>query len=406
MKKTDMELQAIREKLQLLQAEPPAAEILAAPWSASTTQHQPAHSRQAQAIEALKQRSSASNAVNAQIDTLIAQEIYKLEVQAHHINERSRQQADDLAAMQRMAQQAAVTLERQGVRKHPKLSTIAQLFADCDTVAIPHIDKDDQGNFTLNYDTVAFHHAAQDARETAASLRQRTPDPRLFRHPITPGNSLMTDNFVVNEKAHSQNDWPQNIWTQNIWAQLSDRIQKLLWQSRHHRDQNHRDQNHRDQNHRDHHNQPSRETAFASSIARPNAADTERADLEMEETEWEGIELTERDDAEHNGIVEGFIGQEGVIGRPLADYPAISQLPWLYRSLHSALWFSSGAIISIVIESAAISHPLFKNFLLVSLSSMVVFALYQVVFSKSDNYSLVYRLFIGMLGLLLASFLV
>ena len=199
MKSTDMELQAIREKLQLLQAEPPAAETLVLPWSeaggtASVPQpfrsavpaanqspqqkldHQnPNKSPQEIAIEALKQRSRGGDqAANARIDNLVAQELYRLEVQANYINERSQQQAADIMALKRSAQQASVGLRRQGIHTHPQLTAITQFLESYESAAVPRMEKDDQGHFNLTYDTVDFSIEPSKMRSiTAHTLRNR-----------------------------------------------------------------------------------------------------------------------------------------------------------------------------------------------------------------------------------------
>ncbi|MEL6814537.1 MAG: hypothetical protein AAFP03_06960, partial [Cyanobacteria bacterium J06598_3] len=219
MKKTDMELQAIRDKLQLLEAEPPAAETLSLPWSSARRliesqqsvspgkagQQPVKQSAQAIAIEALKQR-SGNALLNAQqqghsnnrdqglsqAENLIAKELYKLEIQAHNINVRSQQQAEDIISMKRAAQQAIFELSKQGIHDHPHLAAIAELFDSHPSAALPHIERDGQGHFSLTYDTIDISSAQQDAIATANTLRQRAHhnNSRLFAEPIMESTRL------------------------------------------------------------------------------------------------------------------------------------------------------------------------------------------------------------------------
>ena len=74
------------------------------------------------------------------------------------------------------------------------------------------------------------------------------------------------------------------------------------------------------------------------------------------------------------------------------------QFSWL----DGMIWFSGAAIARIVVRDIAISHPIAQTAFLVALVGVIVFALYRVVISKSNDYSLVYRLCIGMAGLFVA----
>lgn len=155
-----MELQAIREKLQRLQAELPE-------------------------IETIKQR-SLGHAQAAHIDGLVSQELYRLEVQANNINVRSQQQAADIMALKRSAQQASVGLRRQGIHNHPQLAAITQFLDQYPSAVVPHIARDNSGYFALSYDTIDFQQAQQDAIDTARVLRnrQRSPHTQSFTQPI------------------------------------------------------------------------------------------------------------------------------------------------------------------------------------------------------------------------------
>ena len=74
------------------------------------------------------------------------------------------------------------------------------------------------------------------------------------------------------------------------------------------------------------------------------------------------------------------------------------QFSWL----DGTIWFSSAAIARIMIQAIAASYPIVQTLSLMGLVGVIVFALYKVIISKSTDYSLVYRLCIGMMGLFLA----
>ncbi|MGB7084523.1 MAG: hypothetical protein WBD47_03140 [Phormidesmis sp.] len=358
MKKTDMELQAIREKLQLLQAEPPTAEALSLPWSAPTvglsershlpqsqSEPQPAseptpqpasqpalsseqikQSPQAIAIEALKQRSSNQQGTSvesaeskqgaaAYADSLVAQEIYRLEVQAHHINVRSQQQADEIMAMKHSAQQAAIALGRKGVQNHPQLKVLAQFLDSGQSALVPLIEQDSEGHFCLTYQTLDFRSAQQDAISTAQALRQRSvstsTSPTVFSHPIEPGP-------IARRKSRlEKTSRPQkpNRWIEQMKVALSPLSKQLSKQ--------------------------------------------------LSEQRFED---------------EGY---------------AATQFSWL----DGAIWFSGAAIARIVVEFAVIRYPFLSTPLLIALVGTLVFGIYRIITSKSSDFGPAYRLLIAMLGL-------
>lgn len=356
MKKTDMELQAIREKLRSLQAEPPAAETLSMPWSPpraseSAQSHRPKISgdRQAQAIEALQQRSRGhESAVHSRVEGLVAQEIYRLEVQANSINARSQQQAADIMAMKRSAQQATVALARQGIHDHPQLGAIAQFFASYQSAVVPHIDRDARGNFTLTYTTIDFEQAEQEAIDTAQSLRQRAGS-ALFSQPIETGT-------VSTEQTRESPSKPEQAmeiygavfeseWLRAAMEGAVSQFNRILKQSRRYR----------------------RKKIAAYPKSKEYAISGVHHDLEEQ---------------------------------PLGDDYSSEQFSWE----EGATWFVGAAIARLAIELTTISYATIRTSVSLALVGVISFALYQVMFSKSSDYSLVYRLFIAMAGLFLASF--
>ncbi len=393
MKSTDMELQAIREKLQLLQAEPPAAETLVLPWSeaggtaslpkpsrplppaANQSPHQhldsqnPNKSPQEIAIEALKQRSRGGDqAANARIDNLVTQELYRLEVQASYINERSQQQAADIMALKRSAQQASVGLRRQGIHAHPQLAAITQFLESYESAAVPHIERDAQGQFALTYDTVDFHRAEQDAVDTAHTLRNRRQTTQMmpshlpFSQPVAAGHNVATHKSHPGSTYEVAEDWMKATVSSTL-----DTLTHLFGSAS---------------------NQ-----IFGQTGPRPRRRRKRQTEFVPEgfDLDLEGLQASEWE--------EGIMDSANFSASPSeeGDYSS-HQFSWL----DGMIWFSGAAIARIVVRDIAISHPIAQTAFLVALVGVIVFALYQVVISKSNDYSLVYRLCIGMVGLFLA----
>ena len=365
MKKTDMELQAIREKLQLLKAEQSAAEGIPDPWSppkpataVSPHRSEPSGERQAQAaIEALQQRSRRQgSAAQAQAEGLIAQEIYRLEVQAHSINVRSQQQAADIMAMKRSAQQATVALARQGIHDHPQLGAIAQFFASYQSAVVPCINRDAQGNFILSYTTIDFDDAEQAAVDVAQSLRARSKS-ALFSQPIessaASGHPNIEDRIGESAEREKRSDQAvavysavfESDWPQAAIEYATRRFRRLRRQARRLHRQN-----------------------VVQGGVQEGAAST----LDLEESE--------------RSVSNGYLTSQ-------------------YSLLDGAIWFSSAALVLLAVKATTMSHSLIRTSVIVLLVGAICFALYQIVFTKPSYYSLLYRLFAAMFGLSLASFL-
>lgn len=371
MKHTDMELQAIREKLQMLQAEPPAAETLTLPWSdarsdggsaarADAKEDSPVNqSPQAIAIETLKQRSRGSDqATKAHIDYLVSQELFRLEAQASSINERSQQQAMDIMTLKRSAQAAAVGLRRQGIHDHPQLAAITQFLDRYESAAVPLIERNDQGFFALSYNTIDFHQAEHEAINTANVLRNRRRVHQVtpFSQPVEPAannQALKQEAFSHEEfihEAESRTDrLSQLIENSSAWLKATFR---KAFNSFSHQASKTKNRRHR------------RRRGLANSAS----------------NDWE----------------EGFVEN----GPPVSHYPNDTfnhQFTWL----DGTIWFSGAAIARIVVQPLLAFSPLIENVLLVSLVGIIAFALYRVIVEKSPNYTMVYRLCIGMMGLFL-----
>ncbi|KPQ35551.1 MAG: Pentapeptide repeats (8 copies) [Phormidesmis priestleyi Ana] len=451
-----MELQAIREKLQQLQAEPPAAEALAlpAPWSDPKNNAEPAphaagsqsipvahnpqfvqslayqqgshsisprpdqqlnnprlnnpdqqinQSPQEKAIEALKQRSLGHDqAAIARMDHLVAQEIYRLEVQANNINERSRQQATEIMAIKRSAQQASVGLRRQGIHDHPQLTAIIQFLADHQSAAVPYIERDSQGHFTLAYDTIDFHQAEQEAIDTAHALRNRRQASHAVPISQPPHQALFTQPIASSAQHNTLTPPRNNYETAKSWIEAAcnfavEGTSELIH-------------------------------TFSSGSASDLTEKGKRRRRRRNTVTIEG-DYPETNSLNHDewpeGIEEGFgqaglsamggfsmgssdmgssdmgssdMGSSDMGSSDMAEGYLNHQFSWL----DGTIWFSSAAIARIMIQAIAASYPIVQTLSLMGLVGVIVFALYKVIISKSTDYSLVYRLCIGMMGLFLA----
>ena len=367
-----MELQTIREKLRSLQADPPTAEAVSLPWSqqAGIDGYEGDRSRQEIAIEALKQRSHGAESAQAYNDSLIAQALYRLEVQASIINEQSQKQAETLLALRRSAQQASLGLQRQGIESHPQLSVITQFLERYSSAVVPHLEKDNQGHFTLSYISVDFQCAERDAIDAARTLRSRgraaSLQEQLFSEPIP--SVLATHLSQDRPEERLAEGWAMSEPTQthrlktctakNIKKNRKNRLQKSLG--------NIIDQVLYLLN-------PKRKRVHANAEAM----------------------LSDRDSS--GSREEGFMDAANASSLP-AD-PFFDQFSWL----DGTIWFSGAAIAKIVVQMIAFYYPTVQTLFVTAIAITITFTLYQVIISRSDDYSLVYRLCIAMAGLMLAS---
>ena len=350
MKDTDMDLQAIKEKLQQLQAEPVESEVLAVPWSSSqqmtlpisrqpsypakqqTARRQTANKTSTSAIEKLQQRSAplsgSASAMSSGMSTghshasategyggdLIAQQIYRLEILASNINARSQEQAAELMAMKRSAQQATLALHRQGIHSHPQLEVIEKFLSQQNATSVPHIERDGNGQFYLNDEVVLLIKAELDALITAQGLRiRRVPQQIAFSQPIASPQGLPYDEDL--EPTTS----PRNRRRQAIGlpALLAGVKQRMFTQHT------------------------------------PTAMDRG------------------------------------------TSKEAHGRFSWT----DGAIWFSGAASTRSIIEATVLSFPILRMPVLLILFSAISFSIYRVITSKSTSFTSAYRLAIVLLGL-------
>jgi hypothetical protein len=433
MKETDMELKAVlKERLQSLEADSSGVDqSLLQPWSsesisgstraqqarmqqtsaqrinaqqtsAQQTQRQNADDLdlsywdsdscpQAIALEVLQQRSRSndrSGHMAAHADNLVAQEIYRLEIQANNINERSQQQAAELLAMKRSAQQATVALRRHGIHDHPQLSAIAQLFESSPAAKVPHIERNAQGQFALSHRDIDFHRAEQEAVHTANELRNRQPHRSSvpFAHPIQPG--------------------PAAAFAKGAAAEGRARVS------------GHSDDSYSDQ--------PYSAERFSANRS-PNRSPSAQLAAQPAQTSQEPSASFHWITTLVQAIAESSKGLPGAVNlfervpvnkeqanRVLGAQVSIDSAEQRSRQIGSeqlvpfswpevAIWFGGAAIARLIIGIAVIHYPFIQTPLLISLVGAILFGLYQVVFAKLPNFGMAYRLVAAMLGLFLGS---
>lgn len=418
MKKTDMELQAIREKLQMLKAEPPASETLALPWSAprSTAEwgtveptmagtpashtaishpFEESQSPQAIAIETLRQRSTnpsthpsdstGDTAPGSRADNLVAQELYRLEVQAHNINVRSQQQADEIMSLKRSAQQAAVALKRHGIHTHPQLEAITQFLEGYQSAVVPHIEKDDAGRFALTYDTIDFCRAQQEAISTAQALRARTmgsdTHAALFSQPIV--NSTYASNGASNGSPLSH----------QIESDTASDV------GNHHQQKANSDQGPNSQLVQTGMRRMSRAlghvgTQLSTQISSLRKRKPRRQAFSGINTDLSLAFKTSDENAfspAPKELVEKDLESE--------EYFEGAHFGAGFSWLDGAIWFSVSAIARIAIEFGLVQYPFLSMPLLIGLVGTIAFVIYRIIVSKSADLTPAFRLLIVMLGL-------
>lgn len=422
MKKTDMELQAIREKLRRLETEPThTGDVLNMPWSspqqaqissAAQLTNPPVrrpskqtvnHTPQAAAMATLRQRSttqpnrSAEEAVDntaiaesthaSKAHQLVMQEIERLEIHARNLNERSQQQAHEILAMKRSAQQAAVALRRQGIHQHPQLDTIAKFLDEYPSAMLPHIERDSQGRFTLSHTTVDLNYAEQEAQHTAQTLRNLGGHHHNQNHHSQNSALHNRENLAHSQPfsapvtaGPSMNEYIENSSTEQLAAEQVDTERSAEPKTRTRRDRSHQRSRHSwgagVMALFGHLNKRQR-SAFNQQILASSVATTEGATT--------GIASPALIDREENASAY--------------DRHKAKRFSWM----DGAIWFSAAAIARIILEAIVISYPITRMPLMIVLFSVISFSIYRVFVSKSSDPTPAYRLGIVLLGLFIGS---
>lgn len=307
-----------------------------------------------EAFEGVIQERTSIAASNSYEDDPIAQEIYRLEMRAIDINNRSQQQAEDILDLKRAAQQAAIAFGRQGIHNHPQLEIINRFFERYAASHVPIIERDDCGHFTLSDYTINLRRAEEEAIENAAVLRSnRRVEPSMqlpvqpFTQPISSGQ--------ISSKIHSANRTraKKNNRQVNVLRQLNRAISVVgalfskFWRLSFH-------------------------------TVRAKTASSQTASAKMHST------LASEQYTEH--YIENYQSAQG------------------FSLLDGVIWFSSAAIVArLALETLASLFPVFQPILWLAPLSLFCTAIYLLFVAKSNNTTLMYRLVLIALGLFISS---
>ena len=208
MNKAEMELQAIREKLQSLQADPPLEEDTRLPWSSSSLSSHLAYpsleptaeadqnlAQMTTAVETLKQRSKAqlqqfSPPVDAspasvptpspppptEEDRLLQLNWRRLTTQAQRINQLSQTQEAAILELKAIADQLERDIRKREMLGEPDSYPDDPIPTVCEyeSAIVPAIAQDRAGRFILTHRSVDLYQAEREATLTAQALRDRT----------------------------------------------------------------------------------------------------------------------------------------------------------------------------------------------------------------------------------------
>ena len=282
---------------------------------------------------------------NSYEDDPIAQEIYRLEMRAIDINNRSQQQADEILDLKRAAKQAAIALGRQGIHDHPQLEIINRFFEHYAASHVPIIERDSCGHFTLSDYTINLRRAEEEAIENAAVLRNsRRIEPPLqlpvqpFAQPIDSGQPPTKKPFSAGRDRVKKNNRQVNL---------------------------------------------SRQFDRAISIVGALLSKSWRLSLRTIRADMPRTLATEQYSEQY---VEDYQrGQE-------------------FSLFDGVIWFSSAAIMArLALKTLASLFPVFQPVLWLAPLSLFCAAIYLLFVAKSNNTTLMYRLVLVALGLFISS---
>ena len=370
MKQTNAELEAIKKKLQSLQADPYVAETISLPWSVSkgyapsqerdhtqeasdgketsseqnytvTGSASSSKRRQEVAFSALQQRSHATGTVDTRTENITSKTMYRLETLANNINDQSQKQAQDILAFRRSVQQAYLGLRQEGIpESHPTLLALRNFLQRYASTTVVSIEKDDIGEFTFSYETVDLHRAEREAQNNAHMLRRGWQEETVER-PLEPPRQKRNR-------------------LQKSLGNLVDQVLYLFGQNKRRR--------------------------------RQHAAQTEDV--------IEGLELGT---SHLNDLEEGIVESDEKYSRADASEAVLE--PWEGHGeislLDGAIWFSAAAIARIVVQSVALSYPIVQTLFVIAIGLAITFALYRLVIVQTNNYSAIYRICAAIAGLFL-----
>ncbi|MDJ0705218.1 MAG: hypothetical protein QNJ46_18190 [Leptolyngbyaceae cyanobacterium MO_188.B28] len=216
MNKSEMELQAIRKKLESLQSEPPSEEDNSPPWSTAnrsrdlpssnrTSSPEPKNPQLAQfasTVETLKQRANPQSQQSLHLsETAAALSIEehdrqveltwrRLGTQAQKINELSLSQESAILEFKGIADQLEREIRKRDRLDHPETYGEASLDAsipivcEYESAVVPDVTPDSQGRLILSHRPIDLYQAEREATLTAQALRDRAINRNLpFEEP-------------------------------------------------------------------------------------------------------------------------------------------------------------------------------------------------------------------------------
>ena len=343
MNKSEMELQAIRKKLESLKAEPPSEEDNSLPWSTttvssglsysnrkSTEKADPQLAQIASTVETLKQRSnirlqqfpqpmeaSPSTPVSLSTeahDRQIELTWQRLGTQAQKINELSQTQENAILEFKVIADQLEREMRKRDLLDDP--GAPPPIVCEYESAFVPDVTPDSQGRLILSHRPIDLYQAEREATLTAQTLRDRAvsrnpPFEEADRLPDLGVGCLMEEPIG---------------FIQTIWSKGSAQVRHLL-------------------------NRPTR---------RSNRRSPGR--------------------------------------RSLNRQPA-QTFSWL----DMMIWFSSAAILRLGLNFLLAAYPSLQLLVLVLFLAVAAIALYRIAFTRDTDLSLGYRLLSAIAGLIVGS---
>lgn len=275
-------------------------------------------------------------------DDLIVQEIQRLERRAININNRSQQQAEDILALKRAAQQAAIAFARQGIHDHPQLDVINRFFDRYSASHVPIIERDDCGHFTLGDYSINLRRAEEEAIENAAVLRGD-------RHPEALPSVPPFSQPISGRRLHKQSIQPASGIARAQRQTKSGSLTRLQTQMG---------------------NAVSGLEALWTSLCSMQASASSRP-----------------------------ISQRLATEQSIANYSRNRE----FSFVDGAIWFSAAAIVArLVLKTLVSVFPIFQPILLLAPLGLFCAATYLLFVAKSANSTLMYRLVLVALGLFLS----
>lgn len=225
MNETDMELQAIRQKLQTLKAET-GTTAAPSPWLPPRQVPHPQSPNLAQVTAAIESLKHYQQGPTPPVTTVrpteqappppdrewIGQVLQQCDVHIARFNELGQQQGTALLRLKQYLEQAELEFERRGWDTPPALDHTIQFLLEEDGCGIPLIERTPQGQLEVNYHPVDLYQAEREAMTTAQALRQSYDDYGDELGPRVGGS------------------WPEAGWLDANWLENVQQGLHNIWQ--------------------------------------------------------------------------------------------------------------------------------------------------------------------------------